>query len=136
MSNPDEYSYCSACKTNKCVADFRLKGNGATHNKTCITCSKRTKQKRKEDKENPEKFGPDSQPGEDGSDLGSGLDVLSLTDFLGALMEQDEILELAARVDISSLLGSRRDRANNLAAKVWKRMKYRFVYVQCSALSM
>ncbi|KAJ6592053.1 hypothetical protein DFH09DRAFT_1073124 [Mycena vulgaris] len=121
MSDPEERIYCSACKTNKSALDFRLKKDGITRNKTCLTCSERTKQKRREEKE---KENPGSQPEEEADDLGSGLGVLSLTDFLDALTEQEDILELGARIDTSSLSGSRQDPADELAAKIWTHMKY------------
>ncbi|KAJ7769753.1 hypothetical protein B0H14DRAFT_2632715 [Mycena olivaceomarginata] len=54
--------------------------------------------------------------------------VLSLTDFLDALTEHDEILELGARVDISSISGSRTECADALAGKIREQMKYRFNY--------
>ncbi|KAJ6458442.1 hypothetical protein C8R45DRAFT_843769, partial [Mycena sanguinolenta] len=59
---------------------------------------------------------------------GSGLDLLPLGDFLDALTQQDDNLELEARVDIASISGKRREKADQLAARIWKRMKYRFVY--------
>jgi hypothetical protein len=50
------------------------------------------------------------------------LGVLSLTDFLNALTEHDEILELGAHVSISSFSGSRRECADALAGKIREQM--------------
>ncbi|KAJ7494991.1 hypothetical protein FB451DRAFT_1387091 [Mycena latifolia] len=48
--------------------------------------------------------------------------------FLDAITEQEDILELQARVDIASIPGSRRDRADELVREIWKYRSYRFVY--------
>ncbi|KAJ7788196.1 hypothetical protein B0H14DRAFT_3892573 [Mycena olivaceomarginata] len=44
------------------------------------------------------------------------------------LRKQDDNLELEARVDIASISGGRREKADQLAVRIWNRMKYRFVY--------
>jgi hypothetical protein len=46
------------------------------------------------------------------------------------LTQQDDNLELDARVEISSLAGTGREKADQLAVLIWKKMKYRFVCVR------
>jgi hypothetical protein len=58
------------------------------------------------------------------------LGVLGLEDFLNVLTQQDDNLELDARVEISSLAGTSREKADQLAVLIWKKMKYRFVCVR------
>ncbi|KAJ7150246.1 hypothetical protein C8R46DRAFT_1305807 [Mycena filopes] len=119
MADSEEQN-CSSCHTTKPLDQFKPKGAG--YGKTCLQCSGRKKVKRAEDKEN---LGGDPQEDED---FGTDLGLLSLTDFLDALTEHDEILELGARVDISSIPGSRRECADALAGKIKEQMKYRFIY--------
>ncbi|KAJ7939761.1 hypothetical protein B0H13DRAFT_1850532 [Mycena leptocephala] len=120
-----ECRYCSACKTDKPVDGFQLKPDG-TRKKTCTKCNERTaaanRKRRTEAKENLG-LGDDPEGG------GTDLSVLPLKDFLDALMEQGDHIELEARVNISSISGSKRDRADELAKAVWKTRSYRFVYV-------
>ncbi|KAJ7689078.1 hypothetical protein B0H14DRAFT_2420865 [Mycena olivaceomarginata] len=123
MADPEEKN-CSSCHTDKPLDQFKPKGAG--HSKTCLQCSRRKKEKRDELKRDKETENRGSSPDED--DFGTDLGVLSLTDFLDALMEHDEIIELGARVDISSISGSRRECADALAGKIREQMKYRFNY--------
>lgn len=74
----------------------------------------------------------ENDPGEDAEEEhydGFDLIVLPLADFLDTLVHQDNNLELVARVDISSMSGTRKDKANKIAVGIWNRMKYRFVRV-------
>ncbi|KAJ7932269.1 hypothetical protein B0H13DRAFT_2518779 [Mycena leptocephala] len=120
-----ERRYCSTCKTNKSADGFHLKPDG-TRKKTCIKCNERTaaanRKHRTEAKENLS-LGDDQEGG------GTDLSVLPLKDFLDALTEQGDHIELEALVNISSISGSRRDRADELAKAIWKTRSYRFVYV-------
>ncbi|KAJ7023023.1 hypothetical protein C8F04DRAFT_1240388 [Mycena alexandri] len=121
MADSEEEQHCSSCKTDKPLTAFIPKGRG--FGKTCIQCADKKKAKR-DGKREEDKESRGSSPDED--DFGKNLGLLSLTDFLDALTEYDEILELGARVDISSISGSRRECADVLAEKIRKEMKYRF----------
>ncbi|KAJ6610802.1 hypothetical protein B0H10DRAFT_2224730 [Mycena sp. CBHHK59/15] len=130
MSNIEEIFYCSACRHHKTVAEFGTTANG-TRKKTCLACNcciseanKKQRAGNDPDKENH------ADPEEEDPDLGTGLGILSFDDFLDALTQQDDNLELEACVDISTLSGSRWERADDLAKLIWNRMKYQFVCMQ------
>ncbi|KAJ6563398.1 hypothetical protein DFH09DRAFT_1082448 [Mycena vulgaris] len=118
---------CSRCKSTKPAVAFGTKGNG-TRTKTCLVCMDRTRsaKQRQKDSGNNENADPDADA--EGEDAGHGLGILSLHDFLDALTQEDNNLKLEARINISSISGSRRQRADALAASIWSNMKYRFVY--------
>jgi hypothetical protein len=107
------------------VDGFQLKPDG-TRKKTCAKSNERTaaanRKRRTEAKEN---LGPGNDPEGSGTDLS----VLPLKDFLDALTEQGDHIELEARINISSISGSRGDRADELAKAIWKTRSYRFMYV-------
>ncbi|KAJ6522810.1 hypothetical protein DFH09DRAFT_1330397 [Mycena vulgaris] len=98
---------CSGCKTTKPAVAFGTKGNG-TRTKTCLNAD------------------PDANAEEE--DAGRGLGIPSLHDFLDALTQEDDNLKLEACIDISSISGSHRQRADALTASIWSKMKYCFVY--------
>jgi hypothetical protein len=117
MSEPEDVTVrCSACKTDKSFDLFRLKPDG-TRYKTCISCNSRTsaanRQRRSDAKENVK---PREDAGENTPD--TDLAVVPLRDFLDAVTEQDDYIELKARVNIASLSRSRCDRADELAKAI------------------
>jgi hypothetical protein len=59
---------------------------------------------------------------------GRGLELLPLDGFLDALAQQDNNLDIEARIDIACISGERREKADQLATRIWNRMKYRFVH--------
>ncbi|KAJ7721232.1 hypothetical protein B0H14DRAFT_587392 [Mycena olivaceomarginata] len=127
MSEPEDVTVrCSACKTDKSFDLFRLKPDG-TRYKTCISCNSRTsaanRQRRSDAKGNvkPREDAEENTPDTD-------LAVVPLRDFLDAVTEQDDYIELEARVNIASLSGSRRERADELAKAIWNKRSYRFIY--------
>ncbi|KAJ7763777.1 hypothetical protein B0H16DRAFT_1311018, partial [Mycena metata] len=135
MPDPDvELFYCSKCKKRKTIAEFHVKiVNGEpTRAKTCLACQRlareaaQAKAEAKKKENNAPEDADDSS--EDGSYDGKDLSVLPLADFLDALVQQDDNLDLTARVDTSSMSGTRKEKADELAARIWNRMKYRFVY--------
>jgi hypothetical protein len=132
MSNSTEMSRCSACKKDKPIVDFRLKRDGTSRNKTCVPCNDRTKQanrdRRGAEKENSG-AGDVDEPDQEA--FGADLGVLPLSAFIDALVEQGDSVELEARVDIASISGARRDRADELARLIWKERSYRFMCVHC-----
>jgi hypothetical protein len=125
-SSEEESSDCSHCRKTKKAAEFKRKPDGSPAS-TCLECQKRSResarQKKAAEKENTI---PGDDPEEDDS---RDLAVLPLETFLDALVQQDDNLELTARVNISSVSGTRKDKANEIAVRIWNRMKYRFVYV-------
>ncbi|KAJ7787808.1 hypothetical protein B0H14DRAFT_2399159 [Mycena olivaceomarginata] len=88
----------------------------------CQRQARESARKRKAGKENTD---PNSDSDNDELNV---LGVLGLEDFLNVLTQQDDNLELDARVEISSLSGNGREKADQLVVLIWKRMKYRFVY--------
>ncbi|KAJ7250277.1 hypothetical protein C8J57DRAFT_1239257 [Mycena rebaudengoi] len=120
---------CTCCNTSRTAAQFKTKSNGARA-KTCIPCGQSRKatrtKKASNEKENSMSAAAGGADDEEGH--GEGLGVLPLTDFLDVLMQQDDNLELEARVDISSFSGDRQTKADQLKKSIWSRMKYRFVY--------
>ncbi|KAJ7483072.1 hypothetical protein B0H11DRAFT_2232085 [Mycena galericulata] len=107
--------YCSKCKGEKTEAEFHVKEvNGESEKKAA-------------EKENqaPE---ADAEEQEQSADDGMDLTVLPLANFLDALTQQDDNLDLTARVETSSISGSRKEKADELATRIWNRMKYRFTY--------
>ncbi|KAJ7728318.1 hypothetical protein B0H14DRAFT_2640747 [Mycena olivaceomarginata] len=123
----EERQYCSSCKLTKTVDQFRIKTNG-TRNSTCLSCNLRTSSANRERrlKEKKENLDPAGNAEEDASR--ADLAPLPLKDFLDALKEKEEQIELEARVNIASISGSRRDCADGLAKAIWKCRSYRFVY--------
>jgi DNA replication initiation complex subunit (GINS family) len=124
-SSEEESSDCSHCRKPKKAAEFKRKPDGSLAS-TCLECQKRSResarQKKAAEKDN-------TIPGDDPEeDDGRDLAVL-LETFLNALVQQDDNLELTARVNISSVSGTRKDKANEIAVRIWNRMKYQFVYV-------
>ncbi|KAJ7845848.1 hypothetical protein B0H14DRAFT_2584491 [Mycena olivaceomarginata] len=124
----EDVHLCSGCKTTKPAVAFGTKGN-RTRTKTCLVCTDRTRlaKQRQKDSENKENAAPNFDAEEE--DAGRGLGILSLHDFLYAVTQEDDNLKLEARIAISSISGSRRQRADALAASIWSKMKYRFVCV-------
>jgi hypothetical protein len=90
----------------------------------CQRQARESARKRKAGKENTD---PNSDSDTDKLNV---LGVLGLEDFLNVLTQQDDNLELDARVEISSLSGNGREKADQLVVLIWKRMKYRFVCVR------
>ncbi|KAJ7500458.1 hypothetical protein B0H11DRAFT_1714586 [Mycena galericulata] len=125
MSDPGELFTCSNCRKGKSATEFSTKSNGARA-KTCMACQRRTRESAQRKKAEKENLTHNGNPEEEAD--GAGLAVLPLDDFLNALTQQDDNLELEARVDISSISGTRREKSDQLAKCVWNRMKYRFVY--------
>ncbi|KAJ7802031.1 hypothetical protein B0H14DRAFT_2614794 [Mycena olivaceomarginata] len=115
---------CSRCHQRKTLAEFKVTEKGGRA-RTCLMCQRQAREgarKRKAGKENTE---PNSDSDNDELNV---LGVLGLEDFLNVLTQQDDNLELDARVEISSLSGNGREKADQLVVLIWKRMKYRFVY--------
>ncbi|KAJ7790896.1 hypothetical protein B0H14DRAFT_3501137 [Mycena olivaceomarginata] len=108
LSEPETFQ-CSHCHKYKEAADFGTKKNRSPR-------AKKTAEKENDPEEDAEEERYD----------GFDLTVLPLTDFLDTLVHQDNNLELVARVDISSISGTRKDKANKIAVRIWNRMKYRF----------
>ncbi|KAJ7681380.1 hypothetical protein B0H17DRAFT_1205904 [Mycena rosella] len=119
-----EAQYCSGCKTTKPAEDFGTTSTGRPL-KTCLVCTRRTRDAKRKQKEDQENIDPDADTDEE--DFGRGLGMLPLNDFLDALTQQDVNLKLQARIGISFISGSRRQRADALAAAIRNKMKYRFV---------
>ncbi|KAJ7212431.1 hypothetical protein C8J57DRAFT_1539110 [Mycena rebaudengoi] len=128
MAEPFDWSECSSCRTLKTAAEFKTKTDGSRA-KTCLVCQRRTRElaqarKAAADKEN-------SAPNPDADEEahhGRGLGVLLLDDFLDALTQQEDNLELEACINISSISGERRVKADQLKAHIWNRMKYHSKY--------
>ncbi|KAJ7301424.1 hypothetical protein DFH08DRAFT_827548 [Mycena albidolilacea] len=117
LSEPETFR-CSHCRKYKEAADFGTKKNGLRAG-TCRECQLHARDaacaKKTAEKEN--------DPGKDAEEEhydSFNLTVLPLTDFLDTLVHQDNNLELVAR--------TRKDKANEIAVRIWNRMKYRFVY--------
>ncbi|KAJ7222026.1 hypothetical protein C8J57DRAFT_1731677 [Mycena rebaudengoi] len=113
----------------KTAGEFQSKSNGSRA-KTCLVCQRRNRDAAQNKKAHIEKENAAPMPDVDAdeeADYGS-LGLLPLGGFLDALAQQDDNLDLEACVDISSASGDRRGKADQLAASIWNRMKYRFVY--------
>ncbi|KAJ7258590.1 hypothetical protein C8J57DRAFT_1515890 [Mycena rebaudengoi] len=112
----------------KTAGEFQSKSNGSRA-KTCLVCQRRNRDAARNKKAYIEKENAAPMPdvdADDEADYGS-LGLLPLGEFLDAVTQQDDNLDLEARVDISSASGDRRGKADQLAASIWNRMKYRFV---------
>ncbi|KAJ6551889.1 hypothetical protein B0H19DRAFT_1073515 [Mycena capillaripes] len=121
MPEPELFP-CSGCGKTKPGDQFKMKATGRA--RTCIPCQSRSRNAKRDNKENEEiDVGADDEE-EDDSDLG----VLGLTEFLDALTRQDDNLRLEARVDITSVSGTRKAKSDAIVALIWGRMKYRFTY--------
>jgi hypothetical protein len=114
---------CSTCGKSKTPEEFKIKTNG-NRARSCMGCQTRTCNAARDRKQEKENTAIDEEPEE-----GKGLAVLPVDDFLDGLTQQDDNLELEARVDIASISGGRREKADQLAVRIWNRMKYRFVCV-------
>ncbi|KAJ7321023.1 hypothetical protein DFH08DRAFT_970322 [Mycena albidolilacea] len=118
IANPPEKYQCSRlCYQRKTLVEYKTTLNGGRA-KTCLMCQRQAREgarKRKADSDN-DKSNDDE------------LGVLGLVEFINVLTQQDDNLELDARVEISSLAGTGREKADQLALLIWKKMKYRFVY--------
>ncbi|KAJ6579305.1 hypothetical protein B0H10DRAFT_2225668 [Mycena sp. CBHHK59/15] len=99
--------WCSGCKTTKSPSEFGTSRSGIPL-RTCLVCVRRTREKKRE-KSGGDKENAATQADDDEEDLGAGLGLLTLEDFLDALAQEDDILKLQARVDITSFTGSRRE---------------------------
>ncbi|KAJ6480203.1 hypothetical protein C8R45DRAFT_933136 [Mycena sanguinolenta] len=101
----EERQYYSSCKLTKAVDQFRVKTNG-TCNSTCLSCNLRTssanRERRLKKKENLDPAGNAEEEDASRADLAP----LPLKDFLDALKEQEEQIELEARINIASISGS------------------------------
>ncbi|KAJ6461201.1 hypothetical protein DFH09DRAFT_1061822 [Mycena vulgaris] len=117
---------CSSCSVPQPAGAFKIKPDG-TLPKTCLRCQTRGRETARGKKAEKRNSAVDAGLDEE-ADHGGGLGVLPLDDFLDALTQQDENLELEARVDVSSISGTRREKSDQLAARIWNRMRYRFVY--------
>ncbi|KAJ7321895.1 hypothetical protein DFH08DRAFT_818271 [Mycena albidolilacea] len=118
---------CSDCSCEqKTLAEFKVTEKGGRA-RTCLMSQCQAREgarKRKAGKENTE---PNSNSDNDELNV---LRVLGLEGFLNVLTQQDNNLELDARVEISSLSGNGREKADQLVVLIWKRMKYHFVCVR------
>jgi hypothetical protein len=124
---PDSGAFpCSMCRKSKPAAEFKIKSNG-NRGRTCRDCSDRGRDTARNKKQNEKENTHDGDLEDE--EAGKGLAVLPLNEFLDALTQQDDNLELEARVDITSISGGRREKADLLAARIWNQMKYRFVCV-------
>ncbi|KAJ7238911.1 hypothetical protein C8J57DRAFT_1246241 [Mycena rebaudengoi] len=127
MSDPEG----SCCKKDKPIAAFRLKRDRTSRNKTCAPCNDRTKQANRDRRSaGKENSSPGNVDEPDQEAFGANLGVLLLKpakDFIDALAEQGDSLELEARVDITSSLESWHDRADELAHRIWNERSSRFM---------
>ncbi|KAJ7828855.1 hypothetical protein B0H14DRAFT_2594436 [Mycena olivaceomarginata] len=97
-------------RKSKPATEFKIKSNGQ-RGKTCRDCSDRGRDAARDEKQNEKENIHDG----DLEDEEAG---------------QDDNLELEARVDITSISGGRREKADLLAKRIWNRMKYRFVEIK------
>ncbi|TFK78603.1 hypothetical protein K466DRAFT_68735 [Polyporus arcularius HHB13444] len=138
----DAVQRCAGCRQMLPPSSFPLKkkGQGAheARTKTCEDCTARKKSWRAEkgkdsqaDKENErEKVASkgDGTSGKKGRVPREVLpDALTLDAFLQFLANQQRVFELEARVSMPEIRGEAKDRANELATRIWDNLQYRFM---------
>ncbi len=138
-----EEKKCASCRATKTVNADHFKKIRDGYAAVCKQCSEKRSRKRREDNLIKKKAAADDESESDDDDSNSDdemdeelraeLGNLELEDFIRAVLDTEDVKSFAARVEMSWEGGSggpemRRERADNLARKIWEDLEYRFVY--------